>query len=170
MAAVGGDPALVDGAFARPGALSTLRFNFYPESGGPVGVSRDGTALACEAHVDSGFLTLLHQDQRGGLQLRGRDRRWRDIEPDADAFVVNTGLALEQMTGGTLPATRHRVRHQPRRRISVPFFLEPSPEFAVDALSLALPFPAAEQPVVYEEFLATSLAKFAEYDRSPAPG
>ena len=78
--------------------------------------------LSCEAHVDSGLLTLLHQDDRGGLQVRGADARWHSLAPDADAFVVNTGLALQQMTGGALVATQHRVLYARRRRISIPFF------------------------------------------------
>lgn len=167
--ALGGLPECVDAGFARPASLSTLRFNFYPTRQAPVTISaEDGAALSCEAHVDSGFLTLLHQDDRGGLQVRGADRRWHDVAPDADAFVVNTGLALQRMTGRALIATRHRVLHARRPRLSIPYFFEPIPDFVIDADSLALPFPRTESPIDYEHFLHESLAKFSEYDRPPS--
>lgn len=166
VASLGGEPRRVDAAFARPASLSTLRFNFYPARDEPVEIARDdGAELSCEAHVDSGLLTLLHQGERGGLQVRGGDGRWHSIEPDADAFVVNTGLALQRMTGGALVATRHRVLFQPRSRLSIPFFLEPVPDFAMDPRSLGLPFPSPVEPQRYEIFLRESLAKFAEYQR-----
>jgi isopenicillin N synthase-like dioxygenase len=166
VAGLGGKPERVDSAFARPASLSTLRFNFYPERDSAVAVSNeDGAGLSCEAHVDSGLLTLLHQDERGGLQVFGADERWHSIEPDADAFIVNTGLALQRMTGGDLVATRHRVLYEKRRRLSIPFFLEPVPDFVMDPETLGLPYGPSRRPQRYEEFLRESLAKFSEYQR-----
>jgi isopenicillin N synthase-like dioxygenase len=166
VAALGGRPGLVDDSFARPASLSTLRFNFYPERDQPVARSEEDDAmLSCEAHVDSGLLTLLHQDDRGGLQVKGADARWHSLAPDADAFVVNTGLALQRMTDQALVATQHRVLYERRRRISIPFFFEPIPDFVMDASSLELPFPPARTRQVYESFLRESLAKFSEYAR-----
>lgn len=170
VAALGGDPGAVQRGFARPASLSTLRFNRYPESAQPVARAEDdGAELACEAHADSGLLTLLHQDARGGLQVRGRDRRWRDVEPDPDAFVVNTGLALEKMTARRFRATRHRVLHRPGARLSIPFFFEPVPGFTIDPASLGLPFPSEPDAVSYSTYLREALKRFTEYQReSPA--
>lgn len=164
--ALGGDAERVDCAFARPASLSTLRFNFYPDREEPVErAPSDGAALCCEEHVDSGLLTLLHQDDRGGLQVKGRDGHWHDVAPHEDAFVVNTGLALQRMTGRALVATRHRVLHARGARLSMPFFFEPVPDFEMDARSLGLPFAPAAKRQSYEAFLAESLAKFSEYAR-----
>jgi isopenicillin N synthase-like dioxygenase len=166
VGSLGGAPDRVGAAFARPASLSTLRFNFYPAREHPIGVSPDdGAQLSCESHIDSGLLTLLYQDARGGLQVRGSDRRWHFVEPDPDAFVVNTGLALQRMTGGSLAATEHRVLYGRGSRLSIPFFFEPEPDFIMDASSLGLPFPPAQSPQSYEGFLRDSLAKFPEYDR-----
>jgi len=166
VSALGGEADRVDFGFARPANLSTLRFNFYPEREDPIArCPADGTALSCEEHVDSGLLTLLHQDDRGGLQVKGQDGQWHDVLPDDGAFVVNTGLALQRMAGRALVATRHRVLYARRPRLSIPFFFEPVPDFLMDPRSLALPFAAAANPQNYETFLRDSLAKFSEYTR-----
>jgi len=166
VVALDGDAARADRAFARPASLSTLRFNFYPDREEPVArAASDGAALCCEEHVDSGFLTLLHQDDRGGLQVKGSDGQWHDVAPDREAFVVNTGLALQRMTRRALVATRHRVLYARGARLSIPFFFEPVPDFEMSARALGLPFEAPERSQHYEEFLRESLEKFAEYAR-----
>ncbi|MEQ9542888.1 MAG: 2-oxoglutarate and iron-dependent oxygenase domain-containing protein [Deltaproteobacteria bacterium] len=83
VAELGGAPARIASAFARPRALSTLRLNRYPEHTPAWGCSPDdGAPLACEEHVDSGFVTIVHQDQRGGLEVRSDDGVWTPVEPD----------------------------------------------------------------------------------------
>lgn len=77
------------------------------------------------AHKDSGFLTLLLQDEQGGLQVEVADNEWVDAVPLPGAFVVNIGELLELATNGYLRATIHRVI-SPRaghERLSVAFFL-----------------------------------------------
>ena len=166
MAAQGGDPGRVAPAFARPRSLSTLRFNYYPGGGDPVEIShQDGEPLSCETHVDSGFLTILQHGQRPGLQVRDKRRRWHDVPCDPREFVVNTGRALQHLSGGTLAATPHRVRHCREERLSIPFFLEPSFDFAMSPHSLGLSNSESGSSISYESFLRESLSKFAEYDR-----
>jgi len=165
VAALGGTPACVATGFDRPRALSTLRLNYYPRLDEPVAVARDGTPLACDGHVDSGLVTILYQADRGGLQVRDSRRRWQDVPCDHDAFVVNIGRALEQMTGGALVATPHRVRFGEGDRLSVPFFLEPAWDFEIAPHSLGLPGAPPDDDASYEAFLRASLAKFPEYQR-----
>lgn len=179
---LGGDPERVAAGFARPASLSTLRFNRYPGAGGeegaggedtgeaagapPVAIADDdGAALACESHTDSGILTLLHEDRGGGLQLRDRDGAWRDVPFLPGALVVNTGLALQQLSRGALVATQHRVVYGGGERISMPFFLEPVPDFPVWPGALGLDAPAPAEPPTYERFLRGALSRFVEYER-----
>lgn len=168
VASLAGDPGRIRAAFERPQSLSTLRFNHYPAHSEPVEHSKeDGAALACETHVDSGFLTVLYQDERGGLQVRDRNLRWHDVPYDRDAFVVNTGRALARITNDAFAATPHRVLQKPGERLSIPFFYEPRHDCALTPAAFGLNGPAPAEVVVYEVFLRESLSHFVEYDRSP---
>lgn len=86
--------------------------------------------MAVGEHTDMGFLTVLRQDDTGGLQVReAATHEWVDVPPLPGTFVVNLGDCLERFTGGLLRATAHRV--QARRgaqsgRFSYPFFFDPS--------------------------------------------
>lgn len=77
------------------------------------------------AHKDSGFLTLLLQDEQGGLQVEVTPDHWVDVQPLAETFVVNIGELLELATNGYLRATVHRVisPQAAQQRLSVAFFL-----------------------------------------------
>lgn len=165
VASLGGNPGDIGYAFSRPESLSTLRFNGYPAHSEPVEISdQDGAALACETHVDSGLVTILYQDERGGLQVRDRKRRWHSVPFDRHAFVVNTGLAMARITNGKFAATPHRVLKTDGERLSIPFFYEPRYDCELVPRSFGLNEPATSGAVVYEDFLRESLAKFAEYN------
>jgi len=159
--------SVADTAFQRPKTLSTLRFNFYPKQERPVEISaQDGVALGCETHVDSGIMTILYQDKKGGLQVQNRNTlEWHDVPHNSEAFVINTGLALEYLTNGRMKATNHRVLFNQEERISIPFFFEPSFDFKLDPKYLDIVEESKYGIDCYEDFLTNSLKKFVEYDR-----
>jgi len=77
-------------------------------------------------HTDYGVLTILKQDDRGGLQVKSHSR-WIDAPPLAGSFVCNIGDMLDRMTGGRYRSTPHRVRNESARdRLSFPFFFDPN--------------------------------------------
>ena len=96
------------------------------------------------SHKDSGLLTLLLQDDAGGLQVQGADG-WIDATPLPGAFVVNIGELLELASNGYLKATVHRVVSPPagRDRLSIAFFLGARLDAEVPLLDLP-PHLAAE--------------------------
>jgi isopenicillin N synthase-like dioxygenase len=91
-------------------------------------------------HTDYGVLTILLQDDAGGLQVKSR-ARWIDAPPIPNSFVCNLGDMLDRMTGGLYRSTPHRVRNAARRdRLSFPFFFDPNWNAAVR------PIPGCETP------------------------
>ncbi|HLI67051.1 MAG TPA: 2-oxoglutarate and iron-dependent oxygenase domain-containing protein [Caulobacteraceae bacterium] len=76
-------------------------------------------------HTDYGLLTLLAQDDAGGLEVRTR-AGWRTAPPIPGALVCNIGDMLERLTGGRFVSTPHRVVNRTdRTRFSFPFFYDP---------------------------------------------
>jgi isopenicillin N synthase-like dioxygenase len=77
-------------------------------------------------HTDYGLLTILLQDDAGGLEVRSRSR-WVPAPPVPGSFVCNIGDMLDRMTRGVFRSTPHRVRNPaPRDRLSFPFFFDPN--------------------------------------------
>lgn len=61
-----------------------LRMNRYPAC------PKYANVLGLMPHTDSDFLTILYQDQVGGLQLI-KDGNWISVKPNPDALIVNIG-------------------------------------------------------------------------------
>ena len=102
----------------------------------PAASQGDESAWGVGEHTDYGVLTILRQDESGGLQVRSH-ARWVDAPPVADAFVCNIGDMLDRMTGGLYRSTPHRVRNRSGRdRLSFPFFFDPN--FAAEVRPIEL--------------------------------
>jgi len=110
--------------------LAQLRLLYYPAQ--PV---LDDPILGVRAHHDTSFMTMLVQDDAGGLEVQGRDGEWLVVPPRPDMFVVNVGSYLECLSSGVYTAAKHRVVNRSgRRRYSVPFFFSPRFEVTVEPL------------------------------------
>lgn len=116
----------VDLAAALADAPSVLRLLHYP----PLGGDEPTDSVRAAAHEDINFITLLPVSAQPGLQVRTRGGRWLDLYGESGEMIINTGDMLQEMTGGFLPSTTHRVINPPASeqnvsRISMPFFLAP---------------------------------------------
>lgn len=97
------------------------------------------TAWGVGEHSDYGVLTILKQDDAGGLEVKSRSG-WIAAPPLRDSFVCNIGDMLDRMTGGRYRSTPHRVRNPtPRDRLSFPFFFDPNFNVEVRPIDLAGP-------------------------------
>jgi isopenicillin N synthase-like dioxygenase len=95
-------------------------------------------------HTDYGLLTLLKQDDAGGLEVKVADR-WIAAPPLPGSLVCNLGDMLDRMTGGRYRSTPHRVRNlSGRSRYSWPLFLDPGFDAEVRPLPGASVRPAGE--------------------------
>ena len=76
-------------------------------------------------HTDYGLLTLLVQDEVGGLEVR-TPRGWICAPPVPGALVCNIGDMLDRLSGGEFRSTPHRVRNTSgHSRLSLPLFFDP---------------------------------------------
>ena len=109
---------------------SFLRMNHYPLD--DVLSAEESTEvtplgdMALHHHSDAGALTLLLQDDVGGLQVE-HDGSWIDVVPTPGAFVVNTGDMMQVWSNDRYQAALHRVAPRVRAaRFSLPYFFNPS--------------------------------------------
>jgi isopenicillin N synthase-like dioxygenase len=115
---------------ARYTADPTILFRIfhYPPS------RPDEDAWGVGEHTDYGLLTLLAQDQSGGLEVH-TPSGWIEARPLPGTLVCNIGDMLDRMTGGWYRSTPHRVRNlSGGGRLSLPFFFDPDFEAEVPPL------------------------------------
>lgn len=107
----------------------------------------DATGWGVGEHTDYGLLTILRQDDCGGLQVKTRSG-WIDAPPIPNTFVCNIGDMLDRLTGGLYRSTPHRVRNvSGRDRLSFPFFFDPNWHAKIKPIAhgLAIPDDRAER-------------------------
>jgi isopenicillin N synthase-like dioxygenase len=114
----------------------TVLFRIFHYPPPPVEATGDPDDWGVGEHTDYGLLTLLCQDDCGGLQVHA-PTGWIDVPPTPGMFVCNLGDMLDRLTGGRYRSTPHRVRNTcGRGRLSFPFFFDPSWDARVTPLPL----------------------------------
>lgn len=103
-------------------------------------------------HTDYGAITILLQDDVGGLQVKNRSGQWIEAVPIANTFVINIGDMLERWSNHLFVSTPHRVMNRSgRERYSIPVFYDPD----YDAIISCLPNCASsENPARYPPIVA----------------
>jgi polar amino acid transport system ATP-binding protein len=122
--------------------LVLLRIFNYPSRPAP---AEKDVRFGVGEHTDYGLLTILWQDDVGGLQIKTREG-WTSATPIPGTFVCNIGDMLDRMTGGLYRSTPHRValNTSGRDRLSIPFFFDPGFESRVGPIA-GLPPPEEDQ-------------------------
>jgi isopenicillin N synthase-like dioxygenase len=100
---------------------SFLRLNHYSPCPVPE------LALGVGRHKDTGVLTVLAQDEVGGLQVKRKDGEWIGVKPIPDSFIINVGDCIQVWSNEKYESVEHRVVvNDKKERFSIPFFLFPS--------------------------------------------
>lgn len=109
------DRFFADAYLRRPTVLFRI-FRYPPAAPGGWGVGE---------HTDYGLLTLLAQDDVGGLQVQ-TDAGWIEAPPIPGTLVCNVGDMFERLSGGRYISAPHRVINRGgRERLSFPVFYDP---------------------------------------------
>jgi isopenicillin N synthase-like dioxygenase len=90
-------------------------------------------------HTDWGSLTILYQDDRGGLQVEQDGHGWLDVPYVPGSFVINLGDLMAEWTSGRWVSTMHRVLaasypESTRHRISIAFFHQPNFDAVIEPI------------------------------------
>ena len=116
-------------------------------------------------HTDWGCITVLWQDDVGGLQVRNRSGQWIDAPPIEGTFVINIGDMLERWSNDLFVSTPHRVVNSSgRERYSIPIFYDPDFETVVECLPNCS---GAANPPKYPRTVAGEYIT-AQYDKAYA--
>lgn len=116
------------------GGNSILRVLHYPPApDAPADAPRAGS------HEDINLITLLVGSSADGLEVLDRDGDWIPVMAHARNLTVNVGDMLQNLTGGVLRSTTHRVVLPPgeqrnHSRYSLPFFLHPVGPMPLDPI------------------------------------
>ncbi len=125
--------------FAGDRRNSSMRLNRYPVVDPVPENERSGLSelgdTALGHHTDPGVVTLLLQDQTGGLQTQSLSGEWIDVEPIPGTIVVNLADSVQVWTNDRYRAAVHRVVAMSESdRMSVPYFLHPARDAVIEPL------------------------------------
>tara|TARA_Y100000588_G_scaffold386025_1_gene480631 strand:- start:76 stop:993 length:918 start_codon:yes stop_codon:yes gene_type:complete len=115
------------------GDNTALRYLHYPV------LDKEPTEdqLGCGAHTDFGTITLLFQDDVGGLQVKGRDGIWHDAIYIPETIIINTADLVASWTNDRYCSTPHRVKpmNSNTDRYSIAFFVDPDAATPISTFS-----------------------------------
>lgn len=152
--------------------LAQIRLNHYP----PQTENLDGSVMGIDEHSDYGCVTILAQDDVGGLEVKNAAGEWIQAPPIPGTFIINLGQQMQRWTNDLFKATMHRAMNlSGRERYSIPFFFDANWDARIECLptcrSAANPAkypPVIAGPELHETFLRAYFNK-ATQEKAGAP-
>ncbi|KAG8362976.1 hypothetical protein BUALT_BualtUnG0017600 [Buddleja alternifolia] len=104
--------------------------NYYPVCLAPE------LTLGLRIHKDPGAMTILAQDDAGGLEVKMIcDGEWISVKPTPGAYIINVGDLIQVWSNDKYESVEHRVKaNSEKERYSIAFFLNPSHYIWVEPL------------------------------------
>ncbi|GLJ08105.1 hypothetical protein SUGI_0081380 [Cryptomeria japonica] len=106
-------------------SYGNLRMNYYDKS--------TEKEMISKAHTDISCITILYQDDVGGLQIRTKQDKWIYTKPVPGSFVINIGDVLQMWSNGRYRSAQHRVVYgkSNKNRLSMAYFHDFLDEFEI---------------------------------------
>ncbi|XP_017982597.1 PREDICTED: gibberellin 2-beta-dioxygenase 8 [Theobroma cacao] len=121
-------------------ATGFIRVHRYPR------ISEGSQAWGVGVHTDSSILSILNQDQLGGLEAF-RENRWFPIKPIANSLIINLGDMMQAISNDKYVSVKHRVRvNKQVDRISINYFVFPELDCTIQSSNY--------KPFTYKDFHA----------------
>lgn len=141
--------------------LSRCSFVYYPPQDAALGEDQFGVG----PHTDFGVLTVLCQDDVGGLQVEDVNGEWIEAPPIPGTLLVNVADLLARWTDGAYKSTPHRVVNSSgRERLSLVLAFDPNPETMIDAHEVFGPgHEAGAEPITCGDYLIWRFGKAFAY-------
>lgn len=136
---------------------SLLRALYYPGLTDEELASGDKPLYWAAPHTDIDLLAILPYATEKGLQVE-MDGQWLNVIVPEDAFIVNVGDMLENISNGLFVSARHRVMAQEtnKDRFSMVFFVHPFDAAPLNPLPACIELTGGKQtyaPGTRQEFL-----------------
>lgn len=141
------DQNLFDTKFNN-GDCALLRILHYP----PLPQHIEHKQIRAGEHTDYGALTILFQDNIGGLEVQTLDNKWISAPYYEDTVLINVGDVMEMWTNGLLKSTLHRVVNptdemkKSKPRYSTAFFCDPDLDAEINCIEN---FVSVQKPLKY---------------------
>jgi isopenicillin N synthase-like dioxygenase len=146
------------------GLNNQLRLLHYPSI--PAASVESGKAARMPAHTDWSSMTMLFQDDCGGLEIERPNEPGRYVAatPVEGALVMNVGDLLQYWSNDFLKSTLHRVGLPPladrfegdermtRERYSIVYFCSTDPDLVIECLRPDDGVPRKYEPITQREY------------------
>ncbi|KFK30902.1 hypothetical protein AALP_AA6G041000 [Arabis alpina] len=106
------------------------------------------------SHTDTNYITILHQYQVDGFEMKTKDEKWIKVKPSPDHFLVMVGDSLSALLNGRLSSPHHRVMVK-KTRYSTALFSVPKPEVIIVSPEELVDeeHPRIFKPFVHDDYL-----------------
>ena len=116
-------------------------------------------------HTDHGFMTLVLQDDTGGLEVLNSNGRWIPVSPIPNTLVLNVADMLSIISNGRWKSTPHRVILGPEPRQSTAFFFDPDFDAQINPLVEIRNSDNRSDPIRYGDYILERFGQNYQYRR-----